>query len=61
MGDGRTDGGSGVSGGCGCGISWDALLLTDSSIFVFIEKVLRMDRPTDLRTDLWADPLIEMR
>ena len=35
-GGGGGGGGSGVSRGCG--ISWDALLLTDSSIFVFIEK-----------------------
>ena len=54
-GGGSGGGGSGVGGGRG--ISWDALLLTDSSIFVFIEKALR----TDLRTDRRTDPLIEMR
>ena len=35
-GGGGGGGGSGV--GRGCGISWDALLHTDSSIFMFIEK-----------------------
>ena len=47
---GGTSGGGGVDGGGGggdCGISWDDLLLLDSSIFMFIEKALR----TDLRTD----------
>ena len=41
-GGGGGDGGSGI--GQGCAISWDALLLTDSSIFMFIEKA---DRPID--------------
>ena len=45
------DGGSDVSdGGGGRGFSWDGSLLTDSSIFEFIEMAsqtdIRMDRPS---------------
>ena len=50
-----TGGGGGGGGGGGIGgdrgISWDDPLLTNSSIFVFIEKALR----TYGRTDLWMD------
>ena len=51
---GDSGGGVGVGGGVGGGrgITWDDHLLTDSSIFVFIEKAF----PTDGRTD----SLIEM-
>ena len=42
-------GGSGGGGGIGGGhsISWNDPLLSESSIFVFIEKAFPMDRPTD--------------
>ena len=56
-GGGSGDGDYGGSGGS-CGISWDELLLTDSSISVFIGKA---DEPMDGRMDQWAEPLIELR
>ena len=40
----------GGGGGGGRSISWDDSQLTDSSILVFIEKALRTDGRTDLRT-----------
>ena len=48
--------GGGGAVGEGRGTSRNVALLTESSIFVFIEKAFPMDGPMDLRTNGRTDP-----